>query len=1645
MFVTLLHQFRKKNQVPMKKVIYLLCFILFAHVVHAQKPFMNEWIDFNKTYYKFKVGPFGYDALSIPIPNGVVRIQQPALVAAGLGGIPSEQFQLWRDGKEVPLYISNPAGTLSSPDYIEFWGEMSNGKADKYLYEDSTYQLTDHTSLETDTASYFLTANPAGNNKRFAVTANNTAGTALTPEKNFRYTGKRIFRGFMNNGFGVFVEERLYTSTYGRGEGLASRSIFSTSPITHVFSNMYIDTLGAPMKLMINMSGAAPNDRSVKISLNSDSLTQFEMGYFGINRLVMTDIAANRIKNNTATLLIQNLAGGGDDCRIGKLDLEYTRFFNFGGASSFEFYVDASPQGRYLKISNFNKGSGTAVLCDFTNGKRYIGNPGTGDTVAFLLEPSAEQYHLLLIRSDGSTAKLITGIEQRKFTDFSNPANQGDYLIITNPVLYGTAPGNSIQQYSDYRMSDSGGKYNVKIIDIHELEDQFAYGIKMHPLSIKNFLRFSRASYQKPPLYAFLIGKGLTYTSYRLQELNPLTLQLNLVPVFGSPGSDNLLSSDDGNPVPLTPIGRLSAVAPSEIGVYLEKIKEYEAKQRDTSSAAIADNLWKKKVIQLAGANDVLIEGIIDSFQVKYAKIIGDTLFGADVKTFSKSANTGSEYGQAVLQFTEEYNQGSAMVEYLGHSSSTAIDFSLDNPANYSNIGKYPVFIVNGCLAGNIFDYDINRLNNRSTLSEKFVLEPQKGAIGYLSSSNYGVLNYLDVFTENFYKAITGAKYGNGFGNIIQEGLTKSLEYTGYTDFYGLMHAEQLTFHGDPALKMNYYSAPDYAIDSIEMLVAPSYINVASDSFTVNFKVRNLGKAVGDSVHLSLTRTFPNGNTETVFSNKIPAVNSVTPFSFKLSVVANRDKGTTLLTAVIDDLNQVAELKEDNNSASVKVKISAADLLPVAPYDYSIININQVNLIASTAYAFDSFTQYVMELDTTSLFDSPVKLTMQQTGTGGIIEFNNVPLSMDNTVYFWRVAEDSADKHWNTFSFTYRSAGNTGFEQAHFLQHTQSSFTSIAPDSTARSFNFGKTVSNIFVLQSVYPTSGNEDNHFSVALNGKIITWSACVGSSVIFNVFDPKTFKPVPNTTKPYGAPGPCHEDSLQRYNFEYSTQTAAARKNAMDFMDNYVQNGYYVVVRKVYDLGNADWAPTIWAKDTSLYGSGNSLYHRMKTQGIQIDSFTSPRTFIAMYKKNDTATYKTVTTFSKGIYDRASLSQNFIVNDSMGSITSPKFGPSTLWNKVKWNGVEENSNHRTSLDVIAIDKDGKDSVFYNIGTTQQELDISALDANIYPYVQLRMHTIDSLTIRPYQLKEWSVEFTPVPEGAIATSLGNDIPGELVFDHDVNTQFDTLKGYVIFKNISSADMSSLKVKLLIYDENNIPFAFNIPSTRALPAGDTVHIPFLLNVTTLPEGTYNFYMEVNPDNDQPEQYHYNNFLYKYIDIKRNIILASHSLDLSVKAVNKTAELKWTVTNESNVSVYGVQFSADGRSFTSIGKVAPSSTASAFKQYSFIHTSPVSGKNYYRIKMTDKDGAVKYSPVRQVEINVSNVFVYPNPFKNSLNVILIDGLNPVKVRMTDISGRLVLQQTSGSSVTLNIKNVATGMYILQVTDGSTVHSFKVFKQ
>ena len=112
--------------------------------------------------------------------------------------------------------------------------------------------------------------------------------------------------------------------------------------------------------------------------------------------------------------------------------------------------------------------------------------------------------------------------------------------------------------------------------------------------------------------------------------------RLNLVPTWGYPASDVLLSSNSLEPVIATPIGRISVITPEEIARYLSKMKEYELAQSSTTQT-IENKAWMKNVVHVAGGNDLPLDRRLTGYLAGFENIIEDTLFGGIVANFNKT------------------------------------------------------------------------------------------------------------------------------------------------------------------------------------------------------------------------------------------------------------------------------------------------------------------------------------------------------------------------------------------------------------------------------------------------------------------------------------------------------------------------------------------------------------------------------------------------------------------------------------------------------------------------------------------------------------------------------------------------------------------------------------------------------------------------------------------------------------------------------------------------------------------------------------------------------------------------------------------------------------------------------------------------
>ncbi|MDB5249916.1 MAG: hypothetical protein JWQ40_4310 [Segetibacter sp.] len=1628
---------------------WLLATFIFISANVFGQPYNNEWIDFNKTYYKFKVGS-----------TGLYRINGSELAATGLGNETAENFQLWRNGKQVPLYTSAANGPLSS-GYIEFWGERNDGVTDRNLYRIAANHLSDRESLLTDTAAFFLTVNPAGNNLRFSTVPNNVTGNTLPAEPYFIYSISKYFKDRIHRGLALVAgTEYVYSSSYDVGEMWSTGDISPSTPVTVNFADLYVAANGPAAFFRSAVAGTSPNgnssnNRRYRVELNNSSVIDTIINQFDARVNYNPSIPLSVIASNTASFKITNRsitpANPNDRIVCSFLELNYPRQFNFGNQSTFAFSLSASASSRYLEITNFNSAGSVPVLYDLTNLRRYVAEVSTTGVIRFVVQPSSGNANLVLVSQNASLPKAVTGMQRRNFVDYRSAANQGDFMIISHPSLrVGYAGADQVEQYRIYRSSVAGGSFNAKVYDINQLTDEFGFGIKNNPLSVKNFLRFARNTFSTAPRFAFLVGKGLTYADYRENESNPQADRLNLIPTFGYPASDILLASNNHDPVMNTLISRLSIISPQELAEYLDKVKQYEQAQSG-SSQSIDDKAWMKNIVHVVGANDIGLDASLTSYMRSYERIIEDTLFGADVVNFNKTS-TGPVTPIVNSVMSDMFQKGISMLTYFGHSSASSLDYNLDDPAAYNNTGKYPMFLVSGCNAGNLYSFDTARLSVLGTLSEKYVLAKNKGAIGFIASTHFGIDTYLDYYNRNLYRSISVTGYGKSIAYNISEATNSMISYYGVDNFGGRLHAEETVLHGDPAIKMNSFPQPDFVVEEPQIRIVPNIVSVADVKFLVKAQFFNIGKATGDSVTILLKQRSADGNESVIFNKKIKSVRYTDSISIEVPIVALRDKGENRIIATIDTDNTYAEISESNNTASKTFTIFEDELTPVYPFNFSIVNRTNIKLAASTANPLVPTRQYLMELDTTEKFNSPVKVTRTASSAGGLIEFEPRITFTDSTVYYWRVAPSTTGAvRWNTASFVYINGTNTGYNQSHFNQHEKSATKDIYIDSVSRNWKFSAKPNQLTTVNSIYQTSGTEDNQFSVAINGIINIASACVGHSIIFNVFDPITLKPLYNQAAPstsglglYGgfmnSGTSCKQTTV--FNFEYSYMDTTGRRRMRDFM-NWIPAGYYVTTRLILDAPY-DENPFVgeWKNDALVYGAGNTLYDKLKAAGFtDLDSYTYPRTWAFVYRKNN-ASFQPVSKLSDGLFDRITINSTIDLPSTVGYITSPKFGPAKAWKQVKWRGssIEAAPKDVYGVHIIGITSTGREDTLYRLQPNQQDFDISSVSASQYPYLRLYMKNqdFDSSALTPYQLRYWRLFYDPVPEGAIAPNLSFRMKDTLELGENLDFS-------VAFKNIADAAFTdSIKVNVVTFDKNNVSATIPATKTKILQPGDTTNISYSIDTKAL-EGINTLFIDINPENGQPEQHHFNNFLYKNFYVKADTynplmdvtfdgvhILNGDIVSAKPKIVVKLKdEAKFLALDDTSLATVFVRYPRNNNSLvryafgTDTLKFIPADLASG-KNEATIEFTPSflqdSDGDFYELIVRAKDksgntaGTTEYRVRFQVynKPMISNMFNYPNPFTTSTAFVFTvtgsDVPQNLRIQIMTITGKIVKEIT-----------------------------------
>jgi hypothetical protein len=158
--------------------------------------------------------------------------------------------------------------------------------------------------------------------------------------------------------------------------------------------------------------------------------------------------------------------------------------------------------------------------------------------------------------------------------------------------------------------------------------------------------------------------------------------------------------------------------------------------------------------------------------------------------------------------------------------------------------------------------------------------------------------------------------------------------------------------------------------------------------------------------------------------------------------------------------------------------------------------------------------------------------------------------------------------------------------------------------------------------------------------------------------------------------------------------------------------------------------------------------------------------------------------------------------------------------------------------------------------------------------------------------------------------------------------------------------------------------------------------------------------------------------------------------------DNSVTLHWETATEKNASHFIIERSIDGITYTPVGKVQAQGNSSRTVSYLFTDegVSTSSGYIYYRLRMTDMDGAYEYSKTVGVNLKGTVVSVYPDPVKEGEEVTIVYYSNvaseEVKAEIIDLLGRhlnskkLILHKGS-NEFNLSTKGLKAGVYFIHL--------------
>lgn len=185
------------------------------------------------------------------------------------------------------------------------------------------------------------------------------------------------------------------------------------------------------------------------------------------------------------------------------------------------------------------------------------------------------------------------------------------------------------------------------------------------------------------------------------------------------------------------------------------------------------------------------------------------------------------------------------------------------------------------------------------------------------------------------------------------------------------------------------------------------------------------------------------------------------------------------------------------------------------------------------------------------------------------------------------------------------------------------------------------------------------------------------------------------------------------------------------------------------------------------------------------------------------------------------------------------------------------------------------------------------------------------------------------------------------------------------------------------------------------------------------------------------------------------VIGSNPLPVELVYFNTTKSgqqviIDWMTAAEVDLQEFEVEKSYDGFNFQAMQKIKATS-ATNLNQYQTIDKAPQTGDNYYRIKMVDADGGVRYSPIAIVSFDQLNpVAVHPNPIQDNFQLTgkELTGISQIEV-YNQVGKRVHVGnydlENNGTFHANDFNIRRPGLYFLYITNNGKISVSTIIKE